>query len=227
MITQIYSIISVEEALQCVEAGADYIGVLVEDAGRGCPCAVPLETAADIFRALAGKATRVMIPASDREENILHYARTAQPDIVHLSSSFKSSAAFQAKLEAALPGAKIMQAIGMSGPEAYDEALQRQKYADYLLLDSVSPNAQNGGIGAVGVPHDWSISKKIVDAVDIPVILAGGLGPDNVVNAIHTVHPFGVDSLTKTSVKNASGKLLYKDISKVRQFCHLAHSTHI
>ena len=160
LITQIYSIISVEEALQCVEAGSDYIGVLVEDAGRGCPCAVPLETAADIFRALAGKATRVMIPASDREENILHYARTAQPDIVHLSSSFKSSAAFQAKLEAALPGAKIMQAIGMSGPEAYDEALQRQKYADYLLLDSVSPNTQNGGIGAVGVPHDWSISKK-------------------------------------------------------------------
>ena len=98
----------------------------------------------------------------------------------------------------------------------------RQKYADYLLLDTVMPGRK--GIGAIGLPHDWNISKKIVEDAKIPVILAGGLGPDNVEEAIRKVRPFGVDSLTKTSVKDENGKLLHKDIEKVRQFCAIAHS---
>lgn len=223
MITQIYSIISVEEALDCARAGADYIGVLVEDEGFNCPCAIPLETAVEIFRALEGKAVRVLIPSSAIEENIIHYAVTAKPDIVHLSSGFKSSAEFEKHLKSALPGVKIMQAIGMSGPEAFDEAMMRQEHADFLLLDTVVSGAKNGSIGAIGATHDWSISRKIVEHAKIPVILAGGLGPDNVEAAIRTVQPYGVDSLTKTSVKDENGKLLHKDIEKVRQFCEIAH----
>jgi len=77
------------------------------------------------------------------------------------------------------------------------------------------------GVGAAGVTHDWSIDREIVNRVPIPVILAGGLGPDNVEEAIRAVNPFGVDSLTKTSVKE-NGKLLHKDIELVRQFCERA-----
>ncbi|MGE5445853.1 MAG: phosphoribosylanthranilate isomerase, partial [Ignavibacteriales bacterium] len=56
--------------------------------------------------------------------------------------------------------------------------------ADYLLLDSHDPRDKQ--IGALGKIHDWSTSKRIVTSVKTPVILAGGLGPDNVLEAIQT-----------------------------------------
>ena len=70
--------------------------------------------------------------------------------------------------------------------------------------------------------NDWNLDRQIVDMVDIPVILAGGLGPDNVAAAIEAVHPDGVDSLTKTSDKE-NGVLVRKNIEKVREFCRIAH----
>ena len=76
-------------------------------------------------------------------------------------------------------------------------------------------------IGAAGVTHDWRVDRAIVEAVKLPVILAGGLGPDNVADAIRAVRPAGVDSLTKTSVKE-NGVLVRKDIALVREFCRRA-----
>ena len=71
--------------------------------------------------------------------------------------------------------------------------------------------------------NDWNIDREIVEKVSIPVILAGGLGPENVEDAIKAVHPDGVDSLTKTSDKE-NGVLVRKNIEKVREFCRIAHS---
>ena len=56
-----------------------------------------------------------------------------------------------------------------------------------LLLDSHRPG--DAQIGALGIPHSWEIDRIIVERVRIPVIIAGGLGPDNVVDAIRAVHP--------------------------------------
>jgi phosphoribosylanthranilate isomerase len=66
--------------------------------------------------------------------------------------------------------------------------------ADCLLLDSYRPSDRQ--IGALRVPHDWNwnISRRIVELIRTPVILAGGLGPDNVAQAINAVRPAGVDS---------------------------------
>ena len=51
-------------------------------------------------------------------------------------------------------------------------------------------------LGGTGQTHDWAISRRIVDAVDCPVFLAGGLRADNVGAAIRAVRPFGVDICT-------------------------------
>ena len=63
--------------------------------------------------------------------------------------------------------------------------------ADFLLLDS--HRAGDNQIGALGITHDWSVSARIVSAVSMPVILAGGLGPGNVAEAIRAVGPAGVE----------------------------------
>ena len=84
-----------------------------------------------------------------------------------------------------------------------------------MILDSVDPDI--AGVGAAGVVHDWAISSAIVDAVDVPVILAGGLSPDNVAGAIAAVRPWGVDSLTHTNQPISAGGFR-KDPARVVAF---------
>lgn len=221
MITQIYSMQYTDEALEVIEAGTDYIGLLV--GGDHLPAAVSMERAKEIFAAVGDKAVKVAILKTSRE-NLCAMAKELKPDIIQLTSpDVAATPELCAQLKEAVPGIKIMQAVPMTGPEAYDFALKHAACADYLILDSVSP-ALKGGIGAAGVTHDWNISKRIVDSVAIPVILAGGLGPDNVEEAIRFVKPFGVDSLTKTSIIR-DGVHVRKDIGLVREFNRRAKST--
>ncbi len=71
-----------------------------------------------------------------------------------------------------------------------------------LLLDSHRPGDVQ--IGALGITHSWDLARKIVQSVRVPVIIAGGLGPDNVVDAINAAQPAGVDSKTKTDKDDGS-----------------------
>ena len=84
-----------------------------------------------------------------------------------------------------------MQAIAVTGPEAVDVARSYESVTDFFLLDSVDPTIP--GVGASGVTHDWSISARIVSALDRPVFLAGGLRPHNVGEAVNAVGPWAVD----------------------------------
>jgi len=68
--------------------------------------------------------------------------------------------------------------------------------------------------GALGITHDWRISRGIAGTLSTPAILAGGLGPDNVADAMRTVCPAGADSKTKTD----RGETHTKDLEKVRLF---------
>lgn len=221
MFTQIYSIQTVEEALACAEAGADRVGVLVGVPGGKFPCAIHEDEAGRIFEALKGKAVRVLISVADNEEDILSQTERLKPDVLHLCANFEGNADFREKLRARMPEVKLMEAVGIVDESAIEDAKKKAAYADLLILDSVSKTVP--GVGAAGVTHDWSIDRAIVEAVDIPVILAGGLGPENVAEAIEAVHPDGVDSLTKTSVVK-DGVILHKDIDRVREFCRIAKS---
>jgi phosphoribosylanthranilate isomerase len=76
-------------------------------------------------------------------------------------------------------------------------------------------------IGALGATHSWELDRQIVESVRVPVIIAGGLGPDNVVDAIKVVRPAGVDSKTKTDKSDGSHT---KDLGRVARFVALAKS---
>ena len=223
MITQIYSIQSEEEALACIKAGADRIGLLVGEKDGEYPCAVTEEEAGKIFRTVDSQAVKVLISVLDDQEAILKQTERLLPDVLHLCANFKGSLEFREQLRVRAPKVLLMEAVGIDTDyKAVIEAKEKAEYADILILDSISTVVP--GVGAAGVTHDWNIDKLIVETVKVPVILAGGLGPDNVEEAILKVHPFGVDSLTKTSIKR-DGKLIGKDIEKVREFCERAKNT--
>ena len=211
MITQIYSIQTAEEALACIEAGADRIGLLVGVHGGKFPCAITQDKAKEIFDAIEEYTA----------DAVLAQTKALMPDVLHLCANFEGSAEFAERLRKEIPGVKLMEAVGITGPESIEDARVKAGYADILILDTVSKTVP--GVGAAGEVNDWNIDKAIVDMVDIPVILAGGLGPDNVAAAIEAVHPDGVDSLTKTSDKE-NGELVRKNIDKVREFCRIAHT---
>ena len=72
-----------------------------------------------------------------------------------------------------------------------------------------------GKFGAVGKTHDWSVSRRIVEEQTTPVVLAGGLKPENVAEAIRAVRPAGVDSFSQTNRTDGSYR---KDFDRVRRF---------
>ena len=118
--------------------------------------------------------------------------RELQPAIVHLGSAPGLVTPEQVReLKRSIPGVSMMRSVPVLGTESIEIALHYEGIADFLLLDSY--RAADEQIGALGVTHDWSISRQIVERVRTPVILAGGLGPDNVAEAIRTVRPAGVE----------------------------------
>ncbi len=67
------------------------------------------------------------------------------------------------------------------------------RHADALLLDSGNQNLAVKELGGTGRTHDWRVSRRIVEAANVPVFLAGGLRPENVAEAVAHVRPFGLD----------------------------------
>ncbi len=211
---QIYTMQSVAEALAVAGTGVAHIGVT--PSSLGLPGEVSVELAGEMCRSLSGVATSVALTVAEDIDEIETMVRTVEPEILHLCGRPGAVDPDDVKhLRKRIPGVAIMQAIAVTGPEAVDIAKSYEPVADFFLLDSVDPTIP--GVGAAGITHDWSISAAIVKAVAAPVILAGGLSPDNVGEAIDAVQPWGVDSLTHTNAPDSAGGFR-KDITLVSDF---------
>jgi len=211
---QIYTMQTVDEARAVAALGVDHVGVTPSDSGL--PGEVNFTTARAIVDAVRNLAVSVALSVDSDLDAIETMVRAVRPDILHLCG-LKNTLPPDAvrTLRERLPNVPIMQAVSITGPEALDVALAYQDVADYLILDSQAPDI--AGIGASGMTHDWSISREIVQQVKIPVILAGGLSPENVAEAIRVVQPWGVDSLTHTN-RVLPGGGFRKDLDRIRQF---------
>lgn len=197
MITQIYSIQTVQEALDCIEAGADYIGLAI-DTGVNLPNQVSLNQAKTIYDAIGDKAKKVLICVTKSDEPLYEPIKYLKPDVIHLCGyDYYATREFVQKVKQLQPGIEVLQAIGVEDESAIDQAIYYSEFCDTLILDSVDRNIN--GIGAAGFTNDWDIDAEIVKKAKCKVILAGGLSPDNVKQAILHVKPWGVDSFTKTS----------------------------
>jgi phosphoribosylanthranilate isomerase len=122
------------------------------------------------------------------------------------------------KLREKLPAIKLVQVIHVLDEESIEEALSVQKFVDALLLDSGNPKLEVKELGGTGRTHNWEISRNIVERVNIPVFLAGGLNPENVKEAIEIVQPFGLDICSGVRTKNHLDeeklKLFFESVNK-------------
>jgi phosphoribosylanthranilate isomerase len=102
--------------------------------------------------------------------------------------------------------------IGMRDHKALEATLRElSPFVDAFITDTFDP--KTGASGATGKTHDWRVSRRLVELADRPIILAGGLTPENVKRAILEVRPAGVDS--HTGVEDSTGR---KSREKVQKF---------
>lgn len=123
------------------------------------------------------------------------------------------------KLREQLPGIKLVQVIHVLDEKSIEEAISVQKFVDALLLDSGNPKLKIKELGGTGRTHNWEISRKIVESVNLPVFLAGGLNPENVKESIDFVRPFGLDICsgvrTNTQLDENKLKLFFENVNKI------------
>tara|TARA_B100000965_G_scaffold182029_1_gene151930 strand:- start:1939 stop:2613 length:675 start_codon:yes stop_codon:yes gene_type:complete len=217
MIVQIYTLQSVEEAIEVISVGVDNIGIT--PASIGLPGEISYETAKDICKKVEG-GTKVALSVSSNIDEIIEMVMFVCPDVLHLCGepgelNVNAVRSLKERLQKFNKGLPIMQAISVDDMSALDFAKEYEEISDFFILDTSTTAVQ--GVGASGNVHDWNVSKAIVDSVDIPVILAGGLSAENIKEAISIVHPWGVDSLTHTNKFLKDGSFI-KDIEKVREF---------
>lgn len=218
---KICGITSKEDIRLCVEAGVNAVGFVVE-----YPIDVPWnldrEKARELMRAVPPFVSRVIVVGDD-PEHIVQLAQYLRPHAVQLHGMepFSVTAQIVSTLRAlCVPVIKALRFSAETGRCAFssdaplDAALLIEKAGvDALLLDSVS-DARPAGTGR---SIDWGIAREIRAAVNLPLILAGGLHAGNVGEAVATVEPYGVDAIS--GVEDPVGR---KDPRKVRAFVEAA-----
>lgn len=184
-----------------VEAGADAIG-LITDVSVESPREIEPTTAADLAASTPPLVTSVMVTMPDSPGRAIELAQAINPDAVQLYGDFDAD---DVRFVRAETGAKVIPAIDY---DERDRALELSVAADALLIDST----EDGG-GGTGETGDWAATRDLVRELSTPVILAGGLTPDNVARAARTVQPYAVD--VASGVEAEGGR---KDPDAVRTF---------
>jgi phosphoribosylanthranilate isomerase len=214
VLIQIYAFTHIDQAVAAAEMGVDQIGFVAGKYGL-VHGELSFQEARRLAEALPPETKRVALTMATDVDEILRMAEAVGPDIVHISTDPEEvGLAAMEELRQRLPSSiHLMKAIHVEGEESLAQASRFASVSDLLLLDSKVRGMP--GIGATGQTHDWALSRRIVQSSPVPVILAGGLSPENVGQAIAAVQPCGVDSNTWT---NLPGSPVEKDLERIRAF---------
>jgi phosphoribosylanthranilate isomerase len=209
---QIAGVSTLEEALALERLGADALGFTVR-LPTGVHDELTEAKARSIIAALPPFISCVAITYIDNAREAADLCRALGVAAIQLHG--ECPAREIELLRAAAPHLRIIRAVHVTGPDAVLKARALERRVDAIILDTY--DATTGRGGATGKTHDWTISRQIVESVRVPVILAGGLRPDNVVAAIRAVHPWAVD--VHTGVEDADGT---RNLAKMQAFIERA-----
>lgn len=181
-----------EEAHRAISFGAVAIGMAAENPGGG-PYLTEDEIAKIVASVPAAIGTFLMTTRRSPVE-LAELALNSGVNTIQLWDEPDPDS--YTHLRSTVPGISIVQSIPIVGEEAIERAFQVSPRVDALLLDSAQRAAPIRWEQQHGQTHDWRVSRRIVEAVDIPVILSGGLTHRNVADAIRAVRPYGVEVCT-------------------------------
>lgn len=209
-LVQVAGIIDRAEADLIIDEGADWLGF---------PLRLPAKNediteadAAAIVRAIQPERTGVIISYLTDADEISLFCKEIGVGAIQLHGDVLP--AELRKLRRLAPELYVLKSLVVKADnmdeltKIVDEAAE---HVDMFITDTFNP--ATGAKGATGLVHDWNISAELVRIAPRPLMLAGGLNPDNVAAAIEAVRPAAVDA--HTGLENGTGR---KDRLKVRRF---------
>jgi phosphoribosylanthranilate isomerase len=199
---------SIEEAALAIEHGASAIG-LVSSMPSG-PGVIDEALIAEIARQVPPPVATFLLTAAQDTDVIVEQQRRTGVNTIQIVDRIVRGK-FE-DLRRKMPGVGLVQVIHVGGPEAIEDARSVEEFVDAVLLDSGNPKLAVKELGGTGRIHDWHVSQRMREIIRVPVFLAGGLKPENVREAVKTVHPFAVDVCTGV---RSDGKL---DAVKLERF---------
>jgi phosphoribosylanthranilate isomerase len=202
---KICCIMTMAEARMAVAAGASALGLV----GRmpSGPGVIDDELIAEIAVRVPPPVATFLLTSETHAECIVGHVRRCRTNTVQLVDRIADGV--HAAIRSELRYVKIVQVLHVSDADVVEEARALAAHVDGFLLDSGNPNLAVKELGGTGRVHDWNLSRRVVEAVDRPVFLAGGLTPGNVAEAVRRVRPFGLDlcSGVRTDGRLDGGKL--------------------
>jgi phosphoribosylanthranilate isomerase len=224
-IVQVYEIQTPDEARLMIEMGVDHVGsVITSRDTRHDPV---IRETVSVVRRLGVVSS--LIPLYADAEAVFDTIDYYQPHIIHFCDRLENSGAqaveaaitLQTAVKRRFPDVRIMRSIPIGqfaeadGNTILSLAARLEPVSDFFLTDTViAGNADTvdgkqpvaGFVGITGLTCDWSVATQLVACSRIPVILAGGISPENVAEGIRRVGPFGVDSCTCTNAIDGNGR---------------------
>ena len=198
-------IASVDEARLAIASGASALGLV--SAMPSGPGVIGEDTIAAIARSVPPPIATFLLTCATTAEAIVAQQRRCGTNTLQLCDYVDEPV--YGRLRRELPGIALVQVIHVTGPGDVERARSAAPHVDALLLDSGNTSLAVKELGGTGRTHDWATSRRIRDAVGVPVFLAGGLTAANVRDAIAAVEPFGIDlcSGVRTAGRLDGGKL--------------------
>lgn len=207
---QVAGIIDKKELDLLTELGTDYLGF---------PLRLPVnkedlteEEATELIKQIKAPKKGVLITYLDKAVEIIEFVKKLNVTVIQLHGKISKEELI--KLKQLMPELEVIKSLVVgeySNQEIFNIVNEHSNWIDAYITDTFDPST--GASGATGKTHDWNISREVIKLSPKPVILAGGLNPNNVREAIIAVKPAGVD--VHTGVEGKDGR---KDFDLVKRF---------
>lgn len=256
LIVQIYEIQTPSEAETMLSLGVDHIGSVVLSATEWKD--PKIHDTVRLTQSSGGRSSVIpLFNTFEKPELVVRALQYYRPDIVHFCDSLsdgngtrdacRKMIALQKMVKREYPDMAIMRSIPIAPSglahrvPTFELAALFETASDYFLTDTlIVENAMplesstvdqpvDGFIGITGRPCDWDVARKLVENTRIPVILAGGISPENVAEGLSKVRPAGVDSCTGTNAIDDRGHMIRfkKDPARVKRLVLAVRETRL
>ncbi len=198
-----------KDLLIAIDAGADAVG-FITDVPVDSPRKISLTEATRLIKKVPVFVTSVLVIMPENAEQAIKMINIAKPTAVQIHNALPLPELVKIRET----GVKLIKTIPVTQYADTEMLLDLMQELSGIVEAVLLDTARDGKSGGTGVPHNWEISSEVVLRAGMPVILAGGLKPENVKDAIRCVRPYAVDTASGVETDGRKDELKIIDFIK-------------